>query len=1055
MLILAGVSLNAIVGDNGIITNAQNANMKSGMAALEEYLQEKYLEFYEDQEKYVSKIDLLSAKMPNLLFKNGSKNYFLYDKKVYYVINKASLPEEVRKGLIGGNSSETIAVKNLYDVYGVNPDLTVYYIDKSTGTTYGNINASALDKNMKAQQVISGDSGVRSIVEEALDSLGIAVDPDLDITMGNVTSIQQLTIDGGQHAITSLNGIADLISLRKLTLKNLNLTDLNGLENCILLEWLYLDNCTISNSVSGYNSLTSLVKLKTLYMCLPKDMDVETANAQVVGLSNGLHNATYTSGLTTFAVFGARKFGSYVMADLFDADLYPWNYKYDPTIQSNANFPEYVGRSADYLLSGNLSNISSLSNIASNIKNSILKMYLNGNNLGSVSCLASFSNITDLWLHKNDNLVSLTGLENHKDLTRLVASNCSFTDLTGLIGCTSLDYLLINNNKFLTSLAGLENINLTTIYAMNCSGLTDISALASKNDKGELIHTNFINAFFIDDSNLENVSYLGKLNSIRYLFLKGCKAEDNEISKEYWLAIDDVVALCGTKCSLPDICNNWLSNSNVVDYAIEDPAESLIDYSAKMERLRGKTKVTRLSLKNNAALSDNYLNEVLSTMTGMEYLQLYGCVNLETIEFAVHMPNLKELDLRGTSITDFTTYDNYVASPSRPSLYLQTLIIDKTDTDMKTMQNIINKIQHGSNDYSSWVHASYIVCRGILLIGSGYDFTGCTSITRFDSANYLGNETDTIDLSPCTNLKSFLKYGCKQSYILPSGVISYYNRTNTGVDDLSRVIGPLIVATDEGTESLGDTLKTMPATSRIASISHTRFGYEDFMYLKKINSTVAENIKSFTQYRNINSYFTSLSGLEVLTGLTTLRLEWGNLTDLSTLSELYSLKDLTISNTLVGDWSTLPTSFNYTVYNEETAETENKVNYLTTLKVEKSNLNSFSFLKSDNQLETLTLTSNAIGSITGLSYCKALKNLNLENNSIANLAGMQGILVVDEGKTTDPSNPVYKTTLTYLNLSGNPIGNESIFESDNVEMIDLLKKSGVTSLVTTGIVFSS
>lgn len=46
MLILAGVSLNAIVGDNGIITNAQNANMKSGIAVLEEFLHEKYVENY-------------------------------------------------------------------------------------------------------------------------------------------------------------------------------------------------------------------------------------------------------------------------------------------------------------------------------------------------------------------------------------------------------------------------------------------------------------------------------------------------------------------------------------------------------------------------------------------------------------------------------------------------------------------------------------------------------------------------------------------------------------------------------------------------------------------------------------------------------------------------------------------------------------------------------------------------------------------------------------------------------------------------------------------------
>ena len=70
MLILAGVSLNAIVGDNGIITNAQQANMKNGMAVLEEWLQQKYVEYYDDSANYANKALLLYGKMPSLLLKD-------------------------------------------------------------------------------------------------------------------------------------------------------------------------------------------------------------------------------------------------------------------------------------------------------------------------------------------------------------------------------------------------------------------------------------------------------------------------------------------------------------------------------------------------------------------------------------------------------------------------------------------------------------------------------------------------------------------------------------------------------------------------------------------------------------------------------------------------------------------------------------------------------------------------------------------------------------------------------------------------------------------------
>ena len=97
MLILAGVSLNAIIGDNGIITKAQEANVQSGIATVEEYLQLKYTEYCEEANNYSNKIDLLADKISNLLLKDGTKNYVTYEGKIYYLLNKNSLPEEIRQ----------------------------------------------------------------------------------------------------------------------------------------------------------------------------------------------------------------------------------------------------------------------------------------------------------------------------------------------------------------------------------------------------------------------------------------------------------------------------------------------------------------------------------------------------------------------------------------------------------------------------------------------------------------------------------------------------------------------------------------------------------------------------------------------------------------------------------------------------------------------------------------------------------------------------------------------------------------------------------------------
>ena len=69
MLILAGVSLNATIGDNGIITQAQNATYMQSIAALEEYFNNYYVEHYEEMSKKdESKVLTLTTLEPNWFY---------------------------------------------------------------------------------------------------------------------------------------------------------------------------------------------------------------------------------------------------------------------------------------------------------------------------------------------------------------------------------------------------------------------------------------------------------------------------------------------------------------------------------------------------------------------------------------------------------------------------------------------------------------------------------------------------------------------------------------------------------------------------------------------------------------------------------------------------------------------------------------------------------------------------------------------------------------------------------------------------------------------------
>ena len=107
MLILAGVSLNATIGDNGIITQAQNATYMQSVAVLEEFLQTEYVKYYDEVEKYDNKLDGLINEPNTKKYFQRAKNssYFFLDTssyKEYYFIDKSELPEEIAKQLKGG-----------------------------------------------------------------------------------------------------------------------------------------------------------------------------------------------------------------------------------------------------------------------------------------------------------------------------------------------------------------------------------------------------------------------------------------------------------------------------------------------------------------------------------------------------------------------------------------------------------------------------------------------------------------------------------------------------------------------------------------------------------------------------------------------------------------------------------------------------------------------------------------------------------------------------------------------------------------------------------------
>ena len=80
MLILAGVSLNATIGDNGIITQAQNTKYTQSVATIQEYLNQFYIEHYDELQNTENKAEALAnySKSSNWFFKTA--NGYIVDK---------------------------------------------------------------------------------------------------------------------------------------------------------------------------------------------------------------------------------------------------------------------------------------------------------------------------------------------------------------------------------------------------------------------------------------------------------------------------------------------------------------------------------------------------------------------------------------------------------------------------------------------------------------------------------------------------------------------------------------------------------------------------------------------------------------------------------------------------------------------------------------------------------------------------------------------------------------------------------------------------------------
>ena len=465
MLILAGVSLNATIGDNGIITQAQNATYMQSIAALEEYFNNYYVEHYEEMSKKdESKVLTLTTLEPNWFYIPANEGIgglrYIVDSEGHalYLIKKSGLPDEIKNQIKGGEAGEgTYAdYAGLNDVYGLTSDLKVYYCSNGTDSIMGKT-VEDLDADSPRRPVFSvaENSDIYNLLKDFDNTDGVS---DGVLTAEEVKNIKELTIDSTSN-ITDFSSFYNLVSLRELTIESKTLNNLAGIENCPQLNYVYFK----SSVIADYSNLSKVNKLKYLYLYNIDDNELAT-------LCNGIKDAQF-SNLEYLAVVGNEDY-----------------------ISSTNVTTSYVSKKSPKTII----KLEPLTNLSSTTKSSVKYLSINNNNIsGNLTAIDDFRNLILLRCEYN-NLTSLDGMENMNNIVylcgvgnKLGTINDNGTEtkestetgnaISSLANKTKLYKVNLMNNTNLANVSYFKNDTaLKYLYLSGCSTTMNVNVISDR-----------------------------------------------------------------------------------------------------------------------------------------------------------------------------------------------------------------------------------------------------------------------------------------------------------------------------------------------------------------------------------------------------------------------------------------------------------------------------------------------------------------------------------------------------------------------------------------------
>ena len=594
LLILAGVSIAMLTGDNGILTEASNAKIETVWGTIKEQIKLLQMESRIEEKEVTPETLLAEGKVSRTVKMEDDGKYYMY-----YSLKDNSI--EGMQGLGRGD------ITNFKDIFLIDENLNIKYIS-SNGKEYGDeINKKVLEDETEIR------FSSKAFSEYISKKSGVPEDEMKCKWMKNQTS---LTI--ADKTVDSLEDLVFFPNLISLTLGEYGsnippIISMNGIENCTKLSNLDI----IYGPDKEYSAVAKLSNLKSFSRFNGNDYN------------NIIDALKFCENLEKVSLSQVKVTNMNRIAELGNLKLLRLTGSQIKEIEGLKNMTNLEEL---YLAGNQIKEIEGLENLTK-----LKRLFLNTNQIADITPLSANTSLMELNLKSN--------VEIDADRTHYTTKQLQELDKIGKIidngGIINLDtdkLGLFTNYKKLD----LSNNKLTTLDILN--GMTELTQLTLTNnsitledEKSQEILSNMSNLSYLAFSNnkLTNINAINNLKNLNSLSLIG----NNKIDLKQ---IEDIISNLNTfqvsTESLKTIINCDISKITKLNLNGSDLTE--------LPNLSIFTSLRTLFLNSNPIT--NF--EVISDITSLQTLSLYNCnLHGRMIDFS-NLTNLTYLNLNSNSL---------------------------------------------------------------------------------------------------------------------------------------------------------------------------------------------------------------------------------------------------------------------------------------------------------------------------------------------------------------------------------------------------------------------